>query len=118
MGNCCYEIAQHRIESKKNGALRKRRPARYDKPQVEHPCLDETELKQYLNAIFDKYDPDHNGVLDQNELKQMFRDINSSHGKNLPENEVDAYVRTIMNKAANKEEVTREDFYHFYKDKY
>jgi len=59
--------------------------------------MDETELKLRLDGIFNKYDSDHNGVLDEQELRLMFHDINNSHKYNLPKNDVDAYVRAILN---------------------
>ena len=44
-------------------------------------------LKSYIDQIFDKYDADKSGALDQKEITNFFNDLFKSLGMNITVNE-------------------------------
>ena len=47
-------------------------------------------LKSYIDQIFDKYDADKSGALDQKEMTNFFNDLFKSLGMNIAVNEQQA----------------------------
>ena len=47
-------------------------------------------LKSYIDQIFDKYDADKSGALDQKEMTNFFNDLFKSLGMNITVNEKQA----------------------------
>ena len=47
-------------------------------------------LKSYIDQIFDKYDEDKSGALDQKEMTNFFNDLFKSLGMNINVNEQQA----------------------------
>lgn len=52
------------------------------------------DIKRHIDALFIKYDKDHNEVLDKNEVRMMLIDMFDGHPHVITEEEVNIFMNT------------------------
>ena len=80
-------------------------------------CIDERELKKALNHIFDCYDANKDGFLQYEEIKKMLEDMRKRWKGKKALHPITVMAERMIKESSNTGEISKDDFYWFYKRK-